>query len=172
MTDHPAAGSPVTGEDRLAHVLADLGLAPTVHEHPPVATVADAHEHWSGLGAEPVKNLFLKDAGGAFWLVVASAERRIDLKSLPARIGAKRVRFASPDDLALRLGVEPGAVSPLAVVNDPDAVVRVVLDASLANTAALALHPLRNTATVVLSFDDVTRFLVKCGHAPISVDFD
>lgn len=160
------------GEERLARVFSELGLAPTVHEHPPVATVAEAHEHWSGLNAEPVKNLFLKDAGGAFWLVVASAERRIDLKTLPARIGSKRLRFASLDDLASRLAVEPGAVSPLAVVNDPDSVVRVVLDAALANVSTLALHPLRNTATVALGFEDLLRFLTQCGHEPITVSLD
>ena len=168
----PRGAVMTAGEARFASVLDALGLALTVHEHPPVATVAEAHEHWSGLNAEPVKNLFLKDASGAFWLVVASAERRIDLKTLPARIGSKRLRFASPDDLALRLGVEPGAVSPLAVVNDPDGVVHVVLDTALSNGPALALHPLRNTATVVLGFDDLTRFLAKCAHVPISVDLD
>ena len=115
----------------LAAALAALDITVTPHEHPPLRTVADAHAYWDGLDGAQVKNLFLKDAGGQLWLVVVPGDPRMDTKAMAGLIGAKRLSFASAELLREVLGVEPGAVTPLALMNDIARRVRAVLHAGL-----------------------------------------
>jgi len=160
------AASPWTQQTLLAE-LTGLGMAHDVLEHPAVYTVEAARAHWDALAGMAVKNLLLKDAGGRLWLVVAPAGAPVDLKALPKRIGSKRLSFAGAADLAATLAVEAGSVTPLAVVNDHDRRVSVVLDAALAGAARIKLHPLVNTATIALAGADVVRFLIHHGHPPL-----
>ena len=153
-------------QQRLLDELAALGIRYDLLEHQAVYTVEAARAHWSALPGLPVKNLLLKDAGGRLWLVVAPAEAPVDLKILPKRIGSKRLSFAGPAELAATLAVEPGSVTPLAVVNDREQRVSVVLDASLAGEDRIKLHPLVNTATVSLTGNDAVRFLGHHAHPP------
>jgi Ala-tRNA(Pro) deacylase len=64
------------------------------------------------------------------------------------------------------LGVEPGAVTPFAALNDTQARVNVVLDAAMMRHAMLNYHPLHNTMTTSIARDDLTRFLAATGHPP------
>jgi Ala-tRNA(Pro) deacylase len=147
-----------------------LGIAHETHSHPPVFTVEQSRAHWSTIDAEHTRNLLLKDAGGSYWLVVMPAEAPLDLKALPARIGSKRLRFASADDLARLLGVESGAVSAFALVNDTEHFVRLVLDQRLAQSPRIALHPLDNRRTTVVASADLLRFLSTIGVSPLLAD--
>lgn len=154
----------------LADAFAALGLSPRMVEHPPLRTVADAHEYWDRLPGMAVKNLFLKDAGGQFWLVVLPAEMSVDTKALAGVIGSKRISFGSAEALVRVLGVEPGAVTPLAMINDSDHQVRLVLHAGMRDAEAVLVHPLVNTATLLLPPADLLRFLDRCGSAPRIID--
>ncbi len=147
-----------------------LGIVHETHDHPPVFTVEQSRAHWAAIDAAHTKNLLLKDAGGAYWLVVMPAEAVLDLKGLPARIGAKRLRFASADDLMRLLGVESGSVSAFALVNDRDHAVRLVLDSSLMAAPRIALHPLDNSRTTVVPTAGLISFLAAIGVAPLIAD--
>lgn len=154
----------------LGQLFDELGLAPRVVDHPPLRTVADAHAYWDQLPGMAVKNLFLKDAGRQYWLVVLPADVSVDTKTLATVIGSKRISFGSSEDLGRILGVEPGAVTPLAIVNDQDRQVRLVLHAAIRDAVAVLVHPLVNTATVLLPPGDLMRFLSRCGVEPALVD--
>jgi Ala-tRNA(Pro) deacylase len=154
----------------LAETLATLGLAPTCHEHPPLATVDDAHAIWDSLPGAQVKNLFIKDAGRQYWLVVVPGDPRMDTKAMAPLIGSKRISFGSADDLRAILGVEPGSVTPLAMMNDTRHQVRLVIHAPLMAEPTLLVHPLVNTATLEMPPADLTRFLAHHGVTPALVD--
>jgi Ala-tRNA(Pro) deacylase len=66
------------------------------------------------------KNLYLRDRKKRNFLIVAQEDRVIDLKTLDQKIGSDRLSFGSADRLFEMLGVRPGAVSPLTVINDSD----------------------------------------------------
>jgi Ala-tRNA(Pro) deacylase len=157
---------PAWTKQRLLAELDALGIAHDVLEHPAVHTVEAASAYWDALPGIAVKNLLLKDAGGRLWLVVAPAGAAVDLKALRGQIGSKRLSFASSPDLAATLAVERGSVTPLAVVNDIERRVTVVLDAALAGEERIKVHPLVNTATVALAGSDAVRFLRHHGHPP------
>lgn len=154
----------------LAAALDALGIAAPCLEHPPLATVEDAHAHWDGLEGAQVKNLFLKDAGGQIWLVVVPGDPRMDTKVLAGLIGAKRLSFGAAALLEEVLGVRPGSVTPLAVMNDAGRRVRAVLHAPLLAAPALLVHPLVNTATLMLPPDALLRFMAATHRAPAVVD--
>lgn len=156
----------MTAETELLSALKSMGLNWTFHEHEAVFTVeASARLHAEIAGAH-TKNLFLKDAGGQFWVVSAPHDAAIDLKALPAAIGSKKVSFGKAEAMEELLGIVPGSVTPLAVFNDKVGAVKVVIDARLAQAATVNVHPLRNTATLGLSGADLVAFLGAHGHVP------
>ncbi|MGE5475957.1 MAG: prolyl-tRNA synthetase associated domain-containing protein [Bacteroidales bacterium] len=154
-----------TPDDLFAH-LDRLGVAVTTHHHEAAFTVEQGNAVWDGIPGIHCKNLFLKDAKARLWLVVAPADRRIDLKRLPERIGAARLSFGSADLLREVLGVEPGSVTPFALINDGERRVSVVLDAWMMEQELLNYHPLRNTMTTTIRAADFRTFLTSTGHRP------
>jgi len=154
----------------LAAALAALDISVTVHTHPPLRTVADAHEYWDNLDGAQVKNLFFKDAGGQLWLVVVPGDPRMDTKAMAGLIGAKRLSFGSADLLREVLGVEPGAVTPLAVMHDNTRRVRAVLHAGLMDADRVLVHPMVNTATLPIAPADLLRFMADRHASPAIVD--
>jgi Ala-tRNA(Pro) deacylase len=160
------------GEREVLDILARLGIEARTHRHAAVFTVADNKALRGAIAGCHVKNLFLKDKKGQLWLVVTEEDRAVDLKRLRAGLGAAPLSFARPELVRDVLGVEPGSVTPLAVVNDPDGRVRVVLDRALMAAPMVNVHPLTNTATTSLVPADLLRFLEACGHPPRLVDLD
>ncbi len=147
-----------------------LGVAHDIVEHPAVFTVEESHAIHATVPGAHTKNLFLKDAGGQFWLVTVPHDLRVDLKALPAAIGSKRVSFGKAEDMERLIGVTPGSVTPLAAIADADGAVNVVLDTRLAGADRVNVHPLRNTATLGLSGADLVRALTHWGHPPVIAD--
>lgn len=156
--------------DTLLARLDALGIATSTTEHTAVHTVVAAKAHRGGMVGAHSKNLFLRDKKGAMFLVTALEDRAIDLKALRATLGAKSLSFASADRLMAALGVEPGSVTPFAVINDSAGAVTMVLDRGLLDFAQLNFHPLVNTATTAIAPDDLLRFLDDAGHPPLLVD--
>lgn len=143
-----------------------LGIAHTCHGHAPVFTVEQAKRHRPAGGALHTKNLFVRNKKGTMWLVTLQEDREVDLKALGHELGAGHLSFCSPDRLRTYLGVEPGSVTPLAVTNDREHLVRVALDARLAQHDLVGCHPLTNDRTLTLSGVDLLRFLEATGHPP------
>jgi Ala-tRNA(Pro) deacylase len=132
-----------------------------------VFTVAQAKALRGELPGAHTKNLFLEDKKGALWLVIALEDRVIDLKELRHRIGAAPLSFAAADVLREVLGVEPGSVTPFALINDEGKRTRVVLDAEMmAAHLVLNFHPLANTATTAIRAPDLLTFIRSCGRVP------
>ncbi len=157
-------------EQNVLAVLDSSGIVWTLHEHEAVYTVEESARLHSEIAGWHTKNLFLKDAAGQYWIVTAPHDASVDLKALPGVIGSKKVSFGKAEDMERLLGVTPGAVTPLAAINDRDASVRVVLDARLAGSEVVNIHPLRNTATIGMAGSDLVRFLKAVEHTPLIVD--
>ncbi|WP_029058094.1 prolyl-tRNA synthetase associated domain-containing protein [Stappia stellulata] len=156
---------PATRSDLLAF-LESLGIETTTQDHRAVFTVAESEGIHDTIPGGHTKNLFLKDKKGSLFLVVALHDAEIDLKSIHQKIGAQgRVSFGKADLLMEVLGVEPGSVTPFALINDREAQrVTPVLDAAMMAVDPLNYHPLQNTATTTIAADDLKRFVAACGH--------
>ena len=159
-------------EEELFARLHALGIETVTHRHPPVFTVAEAKARRGELTGGHCKTLLLKDRRGVLWLLVCLEDRRLDMKVLAGAIGAARLSFARPELLAQVLGIEPGAVTPFALINDSERRVQVVLDRAMLELAPLNYHPLRNDATTQIAPGDLARFIADCGHQAQIVDLD
>ncbi|NQX95980.1 MAG: prolyl-tRNA synthetase associated domain-containing protein, partial [Erythrobacter sp.] len=122
----------MTPEGRLYADLAAAGVAYQVHEHPAVFTVEESRAIKTDIECLHTKNLFLKDAGGAFFLLTVPAEARIDLKRVHPLIQSRRLSFGKPDAMERLIGVTPGSVTPLAMINAEVGAITLVLDEALA----------------------------------------
>lgn len=147
-----------------------LGLATTTVDHAPVFTVEEAREECGHMPGAHCKNLFLKDKKGILWLVVALENRLINMKDLKSRIGSHHLSFGKPELLMEVLGVEPGSVTPFALINDMDKRCNVVLDSEMMGFDVLNYHPLINDATTTLKPDDLLKFISSCGFVAAVID--
>lgn len=154
-------------EAQLYNDLATLGIVYEVYEHPAVFTVAESSQHNDAIPGAHTKNLFLKDKAGEYFLVTVPADARVDLKALPAAMGCGRVSFGKAEDMERLIGVTPGSVTALAIMNDSAGEVGLVLDASLMEAELINCHPLRNTATLGLAPDDLVRAVTFWRHPPL-----
>ena len=157
---------PATPDDLFAF-LGRLGIAHATVTHPPLFTVEESQALRGQIPGGHSKNLFLRDKKGALFLVSALEDAAIELKSLHRTLGANgRFSFVSADLMRETLGIEPGAVTPFAALNDAGGRVTVVLDGAMMAHARLNFHPLRNTMTTTIARDDLVRFLAATGHPP------
>ena len=147
------------------------GIDHATTEHEAVFRVGEGEEIKASLPGGHTKNLFLKDAKDQLWLISALGETRIDLKRLPGVIGSARLSFGNEALMVETLGVTPGSVTALALVNDARRRVRFVLDRALAEAAVVNFHPLTNTATTSLDQAGLRRFFQAVGVEPMVVDF-
>lgn len=158
--------------DDLFARLEALGIETETVRHDPVFTVEESRELRGALPGAHCKTLFFKDKKGDLWLCVVEETRRLDIKGLSDLLGSARLSFASPERVRQYLGVEPGAVTPFALINEETLGINVVLDAAVMAAERANFHPLVNDRTTSIRPADLDRFIADCGHAARRVDFD
>ena len=161
MTQSPAV-------DPSAAVYAELqrlGIPYECYEHPPVFTAEEAERHWAPIDGVRCKNLFLRNKKGhRHYLVILEISKRADLRQIVKFVGDDRLSFGSPERLMDTLGLTPGSVTPFGLINDRDHAVRVLIDEDLRGAPRLIFHPNINTASIVVSWTDVEKFLQTRGN--------
>jgi len=155
----------------LPRFLSEHGIAATRHEHPPVMTVEESLRLVPKLPGMKTKNLFLRDKKGRrHLLVTVPHDKAVDIDALAEAVGVNGLGFGSTERLKKYLGITPGSVSLLALVNDEIGAVEFFIDRALWEAEAVHAHPLVNTATMVLPHADLERFLAATGHVPRVID--
>jgi len=149
----------------LLQYLKQLSIQYEYHEHVAVFTSEQARRLIPPLAGASAKNLFLRDRKGhRHFLLSLPDSKALDIKSLAVSLGLSGLSLASPERLLKYLGISPGAVSLMALVNDPEGRVEVLVDKDLWEADFLQCHPLVNTATLVISLQDIKRFIASTGH--------
>jgi Ala-tRNA(Pro) deacylase len=160
---------PLTEPDIL-HYLEHHQLPYQYVAHPPVYTCEQAELYRPALPGVSTKNLFLRDEKRRFYLVMTACEKRLDLKQLGKVLGTTKLHFGDEASLVALLGVTPGAVTVLGLINDTGQQIELVVDSAVWDGAYFLCHPLVNTATLVLAQADLRRFFALTGHTPRLVD--
>ena len=154
-------------KDDLIRILNDNGFEYFVEEHAPLFTVEDSKSLRGQIEGAHSKNLFLKDAKANFFLISIEESASIDLKKTMQQIQSKKLSFAKPEYLQDILGIEPGSVSPFALLNDTKKQVKFYLDQSFLDSETVNFHPLINTATVNISPQNLIELIEKY-HNPVN----
>ncbi len=159
-----------TQPQEILKTLDDLGVEYMLYEHEAVFTVADSQKVDAQILAHHTRNMFLRTKKKENILVTLSHDTPIDLKKLEDVLGFKRFSFGSPDRLMEFLGVFPGSVTPLSVINANPNDIAIVLEERMMQADLVAFHPLINTMTVTLTPKDLLKFMDSVGHTPRIVD--
>lgn len=126
-------------------------------EHQKVMTSKEAEFIKDMIDGVGVKNLFLKNDKGSYFLVLTSDNKKVDLRVLSKMVNG-RLSFASTEELRNILKLEQGSVTPLGLINDLKHEVVVLIDNVLINEFVL-VHPLVNTKTISLRMKDLIRLI-------------
>ena len=126
-----------------------------LYTHPAVFTVPEAKLHSAHISGSHCKNLLLKNKkSGQLYLVTIPYDKSLDLKEFRKMISAPKVRFADEEDLVEVLGLTPGAVSPLGLINDKENKVIFWIEQRIWNSELICCHPNINTETLQIPKDD------------------
>lgn len=144
-------------EMRVYDFLDDLGVEYDRLDHEP-AVGADVVQSITEALAPAVacKNLFVTNSkGDEFYLIVMRAEKHFTGRIVAGQIGSTRLSFASPELLERYLGVRPGCVSVLGLINDGGGRVELLVDADVYSAEYMRCHPCVNTSSLRLKTADV-----------------
>ena len=169
----PAAQLPAApvGREALLSYLDACGYDAATVEHPALFTVDDSQKLRGEIEGGHTKNLFLKDKKGNYFLLTAQEDTQVNLKTLHKLLGgSSRFSFGSAEKMEEMLGVTPGAVTALGIINDRQGALTFAIDQRLLEHEKINCHPLVNTATTTLACRDLLSFAKACGHDPIIVD--
>lgn len=146
-------------------LLTENGVWHEITEHKAVFNMAELAEVEIPYPEGDAKNLFLRDdKKRGYYLLTVRGDKRVDLKQFRRAHGLRPLSFASEEELAALLGLFPGAVTPLGLLNDAQHSVKLFLDAELlAPPGLVGVHPNDNTATVWLKTEDLLRILREHG---------
>ena len=149
----------------ILEVLKELDIEYEIQEHKAVYTVDDLQDVFLEMEGIGCKNLFLKDAKKNLFLYTLPDNKRADLKTLPEKINSKRLSFANENDLQEYLGLTPGSVTPLGMLNDKEMKVKLFIDKEfIESSGKIGVHPNDNTATVWLKIEDLINIIKEHGN--------
>lgn len=165
-------GRPIDTENRSAgeisvyDFLDSLGMEYQRVDHAPAATMEDCAAVDEALGVKMCKNLFLTNRQQTcFYLLLMPGDKPFKTKDLSAQINSARLSFASAEQMEEMLGVTPGSATVLALKNDKEKIVSLLVDKQVLTEEFIGCHPCVNTSSVKLRVEDlIEKFLPATGH--------
>lgn len=152
------------GKREIIELLERKDISYEIKEHEAVYTIEEAAALNLPYPEAAAKNLFLRDDKKKnFYLLVARDDVSVNLKELREKIGSRQLSFASPQLLYEILGLIPGSVTPLGILNDEERRVEVLLDSAFEGKR-IAMHPNENTATLWMQEEDLAGIVKEHGN--------
>ena len=146
--------------------LKQKGIWHEITEHKAVYNMEELSEIKIPHPESDAKNLFVRDDKKQnYYLITVKGEKRVNLKEFRKVQQTRPLTFASEDDLKSILGLIPGAVTPLGVLNDSERKVKVFIDWDFTSAPGLiSVHPNDNTATVLMKTNDLLKIIKEHGN--------
>ena len=120
------------------------------------------------------KNLFVRDDKKRnYYLITIKGNKKVNLKEFRKSNNIRNLSFASENDLMNILGLIPGAVTPLGLLNDKDLKVTFYLDKDFVyKDSIIGIHPNDNTATIWIKVADLINIIKEHGNTINIVKID
>jgi Ala-tRNA(Pro) deacylase len=135
--------------ERLERWLRERGARFRLMQHPPVFTSEEA-ARVRGTPIEAGAKALVLQAEDRPVQVVLPGHRRVDNARLRAILGARTLRFATPEELFTLTGCLPGAVPPFGNLFD----LPVLVDEELTRREEIAFNAGSNAVSIVMRCDD------------------
>ena len=158
--------------NKVTNYLDSIGVSYELLRHEAVVTTEDSARVVHVDGCMSCKSLYVKDKkSDNFYMVVLPAYKRADMRGLAGYVGCAKFEFATEDKLWQDLQVHRGSVSPFAFLNESASYsAPLLIDVDVWNAPKVKFHPCDNTATVVLSSNDLKKFLESIDKQVIVVN--
>lgn len=162
FTGHPPYTPEMQEAERKCYQFLDnLSIAYETLTHTSAFTMEECAAVERQLGAPVCKNLFLCNRQQTqFYLLMLPGNKVFKTKFLSSELGCARLSFAGEEHMVKLLGIHPGAVSPMGLINDTQKKVLLVIDRDLLDSEYFGCHPCVNTATLRLRYDDLIERIV------------
>ena len=150
------AGARTPREDAVYDFLDQLEISYRRADHAAAETMEACAEIDKALGVQMCKNLFLCNRQKTdFYLLLMPGDKPFRTKELSGQLGVARLSFGSAEDMEAKLGLLPGSVSVMGLINDTECAVRLLIDRDLLADAEIGCHPCINTSSLALSMQDL-----------------
>ena len=151
-------------KEEIYQYLTEQGIPYEITEHQAVFNMEELKSVELPYPEWDAKNLFVRDDKKRnYYLITVKGDKRIDLKELRKRHGLRALSFASADDLYAIIGLLPGSVTPLGILNDAEYQVHFYLDSEFSGNK-IGVHPNDNRATVWMQANDLLELIQKHGN--------
>ena len=156
---------PITS-DKLLTILKENNVDFKLYQHKPLYSVNQSRIEQEFIfpintNSVHIKNLYLRDKKKRNYLITCEQDKIIDLKVLKGKIKSDRLSFGSSERLYEYLGVFPGAVSPICMLNGIKNNVKFFCDYNLKKFEKIYLHPFVNDRTISIDINDLEKFFKK-----------
>lgn len=151
-------------------LLHSYNISYEVTEHKAVYNMAELSDVSFPWPESIAKNLFVcDDKKRNYYLITVKGDKRVDLKTFRRTYGTRLLSLAKEEDLKTVLGLTPGSVTPLGILNDKEYKTHFFLDEDfLTPPSIIGVHPNENTATVWLKTEDLLRIITEHGN-PVKI---
>lgn len=162
----PEGPAATLAEEKTYDFLDSLGVDYKTMRHPAAFTIGECNKVRELIGAPVFKNLFLTNKQQTrFYLLLMPGEKAFKTKYLSSQINSARLSFADEGRMMEYLGVTPGSVTPMGLINDREGRVTLLIDEDVKSTPMFACHPCINSASLLMRLEDLTdRILPATGH--------
>ena len=152
--------------------LEDVGAEYVRLDHEKADTMEACEEIDECLGVKICKNLFLCNRQKtAFYLLLMPGDKPFRTKDLSAQIESSRLSFSGEEAMQELLGVTPGSVSVLGLMNDKESRVRLLIDRDVLSEEYLGCHPCINTSSLKIKTADLLEKIIPAsGHEYTEVE--
>jgi Ala-tRNA(Pro) deacylase len=158
-------------EIRVYDLLDSLEIEYQRVDHEALATMEACQEVDQLMEVHMCKNLFLCNAQKTkYYLLLMPGDKKFKTKDLSKQIESARLSFASENDLEKLLGLTPGSVSIMGLMNDIQNQVQLLIDKEIFQEEYLACHPCINTSSIKMETKTLINIFLKAvKHEPTIV---
>ena len=159
-------------KDELYSYLDECGISYEITNHEVVYNMVEVGNIELPYPEDEAKNLFVRDdKGRQYYLITVRGNRRVGLKNFRKTQSTRPLSFATEEELFDIMGIKPGSVTPLGLLNDIERRVIFFFEKSfLEKEGRIGCHPNDNTATVWMKTSDLINIIEKHGNKVIPVD--
>ena len=161
-------------ELRAYDLLDGLGIDYLRLDHEHTDTIEACHEVEAILGIRICKNLFLRNRQGTeHYLLMMPGDKPFKTKFLSKALGVSRLSFAPPEELFEYLGLRPGSVTVLGLMNDARRHVHLVIDRAVLEDEYIGCHPCESTSSLRIRTGDLLqKILPAMGVTPKVIELE
>ena len=111
------------------------------------------------------KNLFLCNAQKTkFYLLMILGDKKFKTKDISHQINSSRLSFAPEEYMEKYLGITPGSVSVMGLMNDQDNQVSLLIDEDVIREEYVGCHPCINTSSIRMKTGELLEKILPAVH--------